>query len=200
MALTPWCMAMGRVGWGSVVVALTLWYMATGRVERGSVRMALTLWRVPAGLCTDSVSADDFLPSMAYVVIQAAPKALASNMISIINFSTREDFEDMWIFHFVAAVDLVAQLPSSATRRLPEAGGRCLPPCAAALKKSTLHMLASQISCAASSPVIRGSYRDMLASPISVAASAPVIHGSYRDRVGRLLGAGTAAERHPRRR
>ncbi|KAL1508399.1 hypothetical protein AB1Y20_004509 [Prymnesium parvum] len=70
------------------------------------------------GLCSDSVSADDFLPSMAYVVLQASVPYLASSISSMVNFSFREDFEDMWMFHFVAAVDLVAHIPSSATRTL----------------------------------------------------------------------------------
>ena len=78
------------------------------------------------GLCTDSPSADDFLPAMAYALLQASPPMLISSAISIVNFSAREDFEDMWVFHFVAAVGLLAQLrptpPSSAASTAGAAG------------------------------------------------------------------------------
>ena len=67
------------------------------------------------GLCTDSPSADDFLPGMACALLRASPPMLISAVNSLVNFSAREDYEDMWVFHFVAAVGLVAQLsrPSS---------------------------------------------------------------------------------------
>ena len=64
-------------------------------------------------LCTDSLSADDFLPAMASVLPRAALRRLASDVISVTNFSWREDFEDMWLFHFVASIGLMAQLASA---------------------------------------------------------------------------------------
>ena len=64
-------------------------------------------------LCTDSLSADDFLPAMASVLPRAALRHLASDAISVTNCSWREDFEDMWLFHFVASIGLMAQLASA---------------------------------------------------------------------------------------
>ena len=64
-------------------------------------------------LCTDSLSADDFLPAMASVLPRAALRRLASDVISVTNFSWREDFEDMWLFHFIASIGLMAQLASA---------------------------------------------------------------------------------------
>ena len=60
--------------------------------------------------CTDNLSADDFLPAMASVLPRAALSRLASDVCSVTSFSWREDFEDMWLFHFVASARLMAQL------------------------------------------------------------------------------------------
>ena len=80
-------------------------------------------------LCTDSLSADDFLPAMASVLPRAALRRLASDVSSVTNFSWREDFEDMWLFHFVASIGLMAQLastcpasPAAASRAASRAG------------------------------------------------------------------------------
>ena len=47
-------------------------------------------------LLTDSFSADEFVPTMAYVLARASPPRLASDVCSVVNFSFREDFEEMW--------------------------------------------------------------------------------------------------------
>ena len=61
-------------------------------------------------LCADSPSADDYLPAMAQALVKAAPGRLASDACAVVNFSHREDFEEMFLFHFVASVELMSQL------------------------------------------------------------------------------------------
>ena len=81
---------------------------------QAKLRLMLRAWDCVLGvlgLCTDSPSADDFLPGMACALLHACPPMLISAVNSLVNFSAREDYEDMWVFHFVAAVGLVAQLP-----------------------------------------------------------------------------------------
>jgi hypothetical protein len=63
------------------------------------------------GLAADSPSADDFLPGMACALLHATPQRLVSSLCSMVNFAVREDYEDMFITHFVAAMGIVAQLP-----------------------------------------------------------------------------------------
>jgi hypothetical protein len=98
------------------------------RGPQAKLRCMLRAWDCVLGvlaLCTDSPSADDFLPAMACALLQAAPPMLISSVTSMVNLSSREDFEDMWVFHFVAAVGLVAQLtsPGSPSTRSAGSGG-----------------------------------------------------------------------------
>ena len=86
-------------------------------------------------LCTDSLSADDFLPAMASVLPRAALRRLASDVSSVTNFSWREDFEDMWLFHFVASIGLMAQLASTCPAS-PAAASLAASPAAASLAAS----------------------------------------------------------------
>ena len=83
------------------------------RGPQAKLRCMLRAWDCVLGvlgLCCDAPSADDFLPGMACAVLQAGPQMLISALNSMVNFSAREDYEDMWVFHFVATVGLVAQL------------------------------------------------------------------------------------------
>ena len=88
---------------------------------QGKLRCMLRVWDCVLGvlgLCTDVPSADDFLPGMACALIRAGmeqPPLLISALSSMVNFAAREDFEDMWLFHFIAAVELVAQLVGPST-------------------------------------------------------------------------------------
>merc|ERR1712185_806381 len=81
--------------------------LPTMRGPQAKLRAMLRAWDCVLGvlgLCTDSPSADDFLPGMACALLQASPPMLLSALNSLVNFSAREDYEDMWVFHFVAAV------------------------------------------------------------------------------------------------
>jgi hypothetical protein len=82
------------------------------------LKAVLRGWNAVLGvlaICTDSISADDYLPAMAFVLTRAEMPQLASDVCCIVNFSHREDVEEMWVVHFVAAVCLMAELPLPGT-------------------------------------------------------------------------------------
>ena len=75
--------------------------------------MILRAWDAVLGvlaLCTDAPAADDYLPAMAYALLRARPPRLATCITTALNFSARESYEDMWLFHAAAAVGLIAEL------------------------------------------------------------------------------------------
>lgn len=81
------CELMGPHSFRHAVEALRRVQACEG--PQGKLGCVLSAWDAVLGvigLCTDSVSADDFLPSMAYVVIQACLPTLASTVSSIVNF------------------------------------------------------------------------------------------------------------------
>ena len=93
---------------------------------QAKLRCVLTAWDCVLGvlaLCVDGVSADEFLPAMAHALIRARVRTLASAAAQLVNWSAREDFEEMWLFHFVAAIELMAQLspPAAANGSAPPA-------------------------------------------------------------------------------
>ena len=84
------------------------------RGPQAKLRCMLRAWDCVLGvlgLAADSPSADDFLPGMACALLHAAPQRVVSSLCSMVNFAVREDYEDMFITHFVAAMGIVAQLP-----------------------------------------------------------------------------------------
>ena len=96
-----------------------IWLLAGLRsapTPQGRLRAVLRAWNAVLGvvaLTNNSLSADDFLPAMASVLLRAALPRLASDLASVANFAWREDFEDMWLFHAVAAAGLMARLEST---------------------------------------------------------------------------------------
>jgi hypothetical protein len=88
--------------------------LPSARGPQAKLRCMLRAWECVLGvlgLAADSPSADDFLPGMACALLHATPQRLVSSLCSMVNFAVREDYEDMFITHFVAAMGIVAQLP-----------------------------------------------------------------------------------------
>jgi hypothetical protein len=88
--------------------------LPSARGPQAKLRCMLRAWDCVLGvlgLAADSPSADDFLPGMACALLHATPQRMVSSLCSMVNFAVREDYEDMFITHFVAAMGIVAQLP-----------------------------------------------------------------------------------------
>ena len=94
---------------------------------QAKLRLLLRAWDCVLGvlgLISDSPAADDYLPAMAHALLRASPAALITSITSVLNLAAREDFEEMWLFHTVAAAGLVAQMsPPTDEGSTPGGGG-----------------------------------------------------------------------------